>query len=50
MNFGSISSLYLISKSSEKVGMEISLLGLKSFSQGSTGLTGACHRSDRWNP
>jgi hypothetical protein len=40
MFFGSISTLYLISKTSKKVGMEISLCGSKSFSQGSTGLTG----------
>jgi hypothetical protein len=40
MVFGSISSPYLISKTSLKVGMEIYLCGSKSFSQGSTGLTG----------
>jgi hypothetical protein len=40
MNFGSISSLYLLSKTSKKVGMKISLFDLKSFSQGGTGLTG----------
>jgi hypothetical protein len=40
MFFGSISTLYLISKTSLKVGMEITLYGLKSFSQGRTSLTG----------
>jgi hypothetical protein len=40
MNFGSISYLYLLSKTSKKSGMKISLFGLKSFSQGGTGQTG----------
>jgi hypothetical protein len=37
MVFGSILSLYLISKTSLKVEMEIYLCGSKSVSQGSTG-------------
>jgi hypothetical protein len=47
---GSISTLYLISKTYKKFGMEILLCDSKFFSQGSTGLTGAHHRSDRWWP
>jgi hypothetical protein len=50
MNFGSISSLYILSKTSEKSWNENLSFDLKSFSQEGTGLTGAHHRSDRWYP
>jgi hypothetical protein len=50
MNFGLISTLYLLTKTSEKVGMKISLFGSKAFSEGSTGLTSAHDWSDRWYP